>query len=155
MKYFTLLLLFIFSFQLSAQSNVVEASKTYTQAFVDREYQKVINMTLPQVVEMGGGNTFMEKDLFDERETMVENGMDYISAEIGQTSPTFNNNGDSQVLVDVTYKIVSNKSELDVFTKLLAISSDEGNSWHFLDIEKYDKESLKSFYPNLSSELEF
>jgi len=140
---------------LSAQATLLESVKEYSEAFVKRDFENVIAKTLPNIVKMGGGQEIMVKDLHDERLQIVKNGMDYMSVKVGEPGKVFEANGDQQVICPVTYGVVSNLAELDVSAKLLAVSKDAGKTWYFLDVAKYDKESLKSFYSNLSEEIQF
>lgn len=156
MKQIIFALAFLASVQtLSAQNILIDSANEYAAAFAKRDFDKVIDLTLPKIVDMGGGKELMVKDLHDERLQVVKNGMDYISASVGAPGEIFTANGDQQLVIPVTYKIVSNLSELDLEAKLLAVSKDDGKSWYFLDVAKYDKESLKSFYTNLSEEIQF
>jgi len=156
MKHILYSIFLLASFQcVNAQENLLKSASEYTQAIVDRDFDKVISMTLPSIVKMGGGAELMIKDLYNERQQMVNTAMDFVSVKIGNPSQMFESNGDKQVLLPITYRMVSNLSELDVNARLLGVSKNDGKSWYFLDIEKYDKESLKSFYPNLSEDIQF
>jgi hypothetical protein len=156
MKQVFYILSLLITFQtVRAQDSLFKGATDYTQAIVDRDFDKVITKTLPNIVEMGGGKELMVQDLHSERQQVVDNGLDYISAKIGEPGKVFESNGDQQLIFPVTYKVVSNLNELNVNAKLLAVSKDKGKSWYFLDIEKYDRESLKSFYSNLSDDIKF
>ncbi|MBT8232972.1 MAG: hypothetical protein HKO66_06930 [Saprospiraceae bacterium] len=154
MKNLFLIALGIFSFfSTNAQTNIVESGEQYLSAFIDRDFEKVISMTHSHLVELGGGSELMIKDLYAERQSMVDSGMDYVKGSLGTPGEIVDTNKELQAIIPVTFQLVMNKQEVEQTSHLLAISNNGGESWSFLDVNKYDKESLKTFIPSLSDKL--
>lgn len=156
MKYTLSVVLFLlFTLPCFSQSPLVEQAKEYANALVNREFEKVASLTHPEIVELGGGAEYIKGDLEKERQMLVDSGSEFVSAQIGEVGQYFEENGEIQTIFPISFQLMINKEEFTAENHVLAVSKDKGNKWYFVDLAKYDKESLKTFVKNLNDELPF
>ena len=160
----------LFTFSIAAQEKVgdliplakvpesialMEHANSYAMAIVNQDYTKVASMTHADIVEMGGGEQFLISDLETQAQNLERQGLKYVSAEVG-SHPEFLTAGDEmQCVVPVKYYLDMNSKKVESWSNLLAVSSDEGGSWKFVDLDKFDDASLRDFVKNISADFAF
>jgi hypothetical protein len=144
-----------FSTNFNAQSNLLDNAELFVNAIVERNYEQLLDLTHPDILIKGGGRDLLMSDYHKERQMMVDKGMEYIEAVVFQPNEFLEFNGEIQTLLTVKYKLLINKLEYESTSNLLAVSKNNGGHWVFVDLNKYNKESLKDFIDNLSPDLVF
>lgn len=130
-------------------------AKTYGEAIKSNNYEKVAALTHADVVKMGGGETFIISDLKAEGDMLMQQGFKYTGVEVGTHPEFLNSEGQLQTVIPIKYFLTLGDKEVEAWTNLFAISADEGVTWSFVNLEKFDEASLREFVSNVSPELVF
>jgi len=131
---------------------ITHANK-YADAVVNKNYGGIASLTHEDVISMGGGIDFLVFDLKAEQKNLESQGMSYVSAEVGTHPEFLNSDGQLQTIVPIKFYLNLNSQKVESWIKLFAVSSDEGVSWTFVNLEKFDEPSLRTFVKNVSPEL--
>jgi len=130
-------------------------AQQYAQAIQNNNYDQVAALTHEDVVKMGGGETFIISDLKAEGDLLMSQGFKYTGVEVGTHPEFLTSEGQLQTVIPVKYFLSFNGKDVEAWTNLFAMSSDEGVSWTFVNLEKFDEVSLREFVSNVSPELVF
>ena len=134
---------------------LVEHANAYAMAMVEKDYTKVASLTHEDIVTMGGGETFLISDLETQVGNLQRQGLKYVSAEVG-SHPEFLTAGEEmQCVIPVKYHLDMNTKKVEAWSNLLAVSKDQGTSWKFVDLDKFDDASLRDFVKNISADFSF
>lgn len=154
----TLTLVFCFFFfpQINAQdydAKVLEDLKSYHVSLISKNFDQAVDFTYFNIVSSAGGRASMLDILKEERQNLKSQGIvvtDYLAQEVLQT---IEHEEEIHCIVtqEVTLKIGSDRFRGKEY--VLAISSDKGLSWTFVELKSQDLESLKHFVPFYSEEM--
>lgn len=156
-KILSILLFTVITCSLQAQSQVetlLNDAKFFNTFFIKGDFDKYIDMTIPSVVETAGGKEIMVTNARESFEMTTKSGLIYESIEPLKPSKFMFAGKDLQSILP--QNIITKIGETRISQKVyfLASSSDEGKTWTFLNLEPYDTESIKTFVPNISEEIE-
>lgn len=129
-----------------------EAEKS-SRAFVSGDYGKVLDSTYSQLVVMGGGKAKMLASMEMEMKEMRDLGLKIISHTVGEPQPTVRAGTKLLAVVPTTLKIEAPDSFITQQSFWLAVSSDGGKSWTFIDGSFLNKESLKMILPEAADKI--
>jgi len=132
---------------------LMEQASTYTKAIVNADFDKVASLTHDDIIAMGGGVDFLIKDLDAEGKGLAAQGMVYDSVELGNHPEFLTSDEELQTILPVKFHLLMNAKKVESWVNLFASSSDEGKSWKFVNLEKFDEPSLRAFVKNVSPEL--
>lgn len=132
---------------------LIAQANSYADAVLSKDYQKVADLTHEDIITMGGGADFLMSDLKAEQSSLEGQGMKFVSAEVGSHPEFLSSDGQLQTIVPVKFHLDYNSKKVESWVKLFAVSSDEGISWTFVNLEKFDETSLRDFVKNVSTEL--
>lgn len=132
---------------------LVMEAKNYANAVIDGNYDLVANLTHEDVVKMGGGKDFIIMDLKAEGDQFKAQGFTYASSEVGTHPEFLKSENQLQTIIPVKYQLSLKDSKVESWIKLFATSTDEGKTWKFVNLEKFDEASLREFVSNVSPEL--
>ncbi len=152
--FFALLFLSLLSVpSIQAQGAISESAQEYVDAFVNNKFVKVASLTHPDLVKMNGGEQFVIDDLKAERQSSSAEGLIYNSAEVKQPLKIVEYNSELQAIIPVEYTMQLADKEYINKTYILAVSSDEGVSYKYVNLMQFDDASLAEFISNLSPEI--
>ncbi len=134
---------------------LVSHANNYVNAVVSKDYQQVVTLTHNDIVEMGGGEDFLMKDLKTQTLNLENQGLKYVSAEVGSHPEFLESEGELQCVIPVKYFLDLNTKKVEAWSNLLAVSGDEGLTWKFVNLDKFDDASLRDFVKNISSDFVF
>src|ERR1044071_6565909 len=80
-------------------------TKEITEAFTNKDYQKVLDMTYPKAIESGGGREKMLAAMKDEIAQMKSDGVEMLSSVPGPPTQFVHDGGSIYVVVPLTLKI--------------------------------------------------
>ncbi len=127
--------------------------KAFVDAFISKDYNKVIEMSHPNIVEMGGGDVFMKKLLEDDRMMMEQQSIKYLSGSIIEGTDIIKAGDELHCIVSQSIVLEIGGTKVKSFSNLLAASLDGGNNWKFVNLDQHDTESIKVFVPSYNTEL--
>lgn len=119
----------------------------------DKNYTGFAQYTYPKILEMMGGAANMAKAIEDGNKEMAEHGMSITKVTIGEPSAIITAGNELQCTVPQTIEMKTPEGRLVAHSTLIAISSDGGKTWHFLDTSRKPLKALQQFIPNLSNDL--
>ncbi len=134
---------------------LIDQANNYAKAVVDSDFSGITKLTHEDIISMGGGEDFMISELEADYATLKAQGMKYVSADVGNHPEFLKSDGQLQTIVPVKFHLDYNSKKLESWIKLFAVSSDEGVSWTFVNLEKFDEASLRAFVKNVSAELDY
>jgi len=156
-KIFALLIMSFMTICLNAQSqveNMLRDVKSFNEAYLDKDFEKFTALTVPSIVELAGGAEEMVKISREQYETMVSAGMKFVSISPNKPSKIMLGGSDLHAILSQEVITKIGKDEYKRTAYYLASSSDEGKTWTFVDLEPYDSESIKTFVPSFTGDLE-
>jgi hypothetical protein len=123
-------------------------------AVVAGDFEKVVDFTYPKVVEMAGGRDKLIASQKKTRQAMTAAG-DHITIDpINQSGPIVESKGIMYSYVPVTAKHSRKKGLYLLNIIFIAVSSDGGNSWKFIDdSELSSRDAIKSMLPEFPEQL--
>jgi len=136
------------------QTDVKTSATSYVNAFVEQDFEKMFFLTHPNIVSMGGGKKYVLEDITRERTSLASMNFDFQNGAIGTPGEVFEAEGELQVIIPVNYTVMIESEKYNSDSYLLGASSDDGETWRFVNLDQYDRESLKMFIPNLSDKIE-
>lgn len=133
-----------------SQTDVSTSAQSYVDAYVSQDFEKLFFLTHPNIISMGGGKEYVLEDIKRERTTLANLGFNFLEGNIGLPGEILNSNGELQTVVPVNYVIQIENDKYNSDAALFAASSDGGETWRFVNLDQYDRESLKTFIPSLN-----
>lgn len=173
MKYLSLLLLFSV-FLISCNGNTkpaettqpVETTETKThsaavkaqaeemgQMLLKKDYQAFAKFTYPKVAEMMGGKEKMIEILEKSIGEMESVGTSFINVSMGEASECITVGSELQCTIPQTIQMKMPDGKMTTTSTLIAVSSDNGKTWCFIDTSGKDILAMKQLLPNLSESL--
>jgi hypothetical protein len=129
--------------------NLTARAKELETALASKDYAKVIDLTYPKVVEVGGGREKLLAAMTNEMKTMEAEGVSLLSSTAGSPSQFVSDASGIYAIVPVTTKIKATGGIFQTEGSLIGISTDGGQSWTFVDATGKDQTELKKILPNL------
>lgn len=134
-------------------ASIEDAFSKYRQAYLSVDRSKLVEMSHPKIVEMGGGPEYMIEEITQDYNMYNALGLKILDLTINKSSKVIKVDDSLQAMLPYE-RSLDNKE--DIITEkgfFLIISEDEGKSWSFTDMRKYDSESIKVFIPNYNERL--
>ncbi len=123
------------------------------QATADDDYEGIVACTHPLVIEMNGGKEHMLSILQQGSADMKSSGADIESVEIGEPQQLGQMPQLSYALVPQTIRMKVPQGKLIQDGWLLAISTDQGSSWNFVDATNLTDATLGQVFPELAGKI--
>ena len=129
--------------------NLPVRAKELGDALGRKDYAKVIDLTYAKVVELGGGREKLLAAMTNEMKTMETEGVELLSSTSGAPSQILHDAGGIYAVVPVVSKLKAKDGVFQTEGSLIAISTDAGQNWTFVDATGKDQAELKKILPNL------
>ena len=164
MKQFKLFLVMIFYTGFSiAQTNITDtlspgfrlknSAQKMGQLFIDKDYAGYVKYVHPQILSLSGGQVKMIALLKNSLRQTEDQGFSFQNVSIGEPSKIISKNSELQSVVPQILELKTRDGKIVATSYLLAISSDQGKSWYFIDTGGKTLAQLKSSFPSLSNDL--
>jgi hypothetical protein len=161
MKQITILIFFSLSLTLSKgqtipvdyANTIKEQANIMGQLLIKKDFNAFINYTYPKVIEMVGGKKKLLKILEKDSKKMLAEGTTILNVTIGEPSKIISIGKELQCIVPQAVEIKVPNGRLISESSLIAISSDNGQHWYFIDASGSDIKTMKRKFPNLSGAL--
>jgi PBP1b-binding outer membrane lipoprotein LpoB len=170
MKYLSALILLTF-FLVSCNSETKPAETTQTTEATDhsktvrvaaeemgkflmaKDYKSFARFTYPKVAEMMGGKDKMVEILENTMGEMEATGISFINVAIGEPSKCITAGNELQCTIPQTIEMKMPDGKMTTTSTLIAVSSDNGKTWCFIDTSGKDIKAMRALLPNLSENL--
>ena len=118
---------------------------------IDRNFEKLVNLTYPVIVQKFGGKEKMVAFLSKDSQQMKVDGISLLTMEVGQ--PAQIEKVDSQVfaLLPIKMTIKTPDGKFLGESSLVGISDDDGKSWKF--ISSIDQTRFNSVFPKAGEKI--
>jgi hypothetical protein len=134
-----------------------EAIRKTAQACADAllkgDYPTFVQYTHPKIVAMVGGSDKMVEMIKSGMEAMKAQGMSIDTYKIEAPTGTIASGDDLTAIVPTLLQMSNKSQKITQKSYLLAISSDNGKHWTFVDGAGLNDETLKTVIPNPPKEL--
>ena len=124
-------------------------AKELQDALGRKDYAKVIDLTYPKVVEFAGGRDKILAETTKEVQSMEAEGVQILSTSASPPSQFLHDSSGIYAVVPVTSKVKAKDGVFQTEGSLVAISTDGGQNWTFVDATGKDQTELKQVLPNL------
>ncbi len=162
MKYSILLMLSLFIAACGSQAptenidqkaNIKTSAESMGQMLLKKDFKGFVKYTHPKVIEMMGGELGMIQVLESSSTEMETSGSKFLNVTYGEPSATITSGNELQCTVPQTTEIQVEEGIMVSKSTLIAVSTDNGKSWRFMDTSGQDIQTLKQSIPNLSEQL--
>ncbi len=140
-------------FKTIENKGLTKDGKVFVDAFVNKNFDKVVEMSHPNIVEMGGGDTFMKQLLNDDRTMMESQKIKFLSGSIDEATDIIKAGDELHCIVSQAIVLDIGGTKVKSYSNLLAASLDGGNNWKFVNLDQHDASSIKVFVPSYNPEL--
>ena len=147
-------ILFAFlSFAQSQQMIIKNQAADMVKALLRKDFVTFTKYMHPKVIEMAGGREKLLKRM-DTANTMVtEFGAKITQVVIGNPGKIVKFKNELQTTLPETTDMQTPLGNVTIETTLIAISTDAGKTWYFIDTSVYNINQIKKTLPDLSPEL--
>ncbi len=154
------LLFIVFVAALSVQAQDIKSALTtntqeYLNAYIEEDVNTILKYTHPNIIEMGGGEEYLVKDIAGELEMIKTQGLKYIGAEVMDVDNNFELHGEKFFLVPHSWLVEIGGNSYKSVTYVLASTADEGMTWSFINVSKYNAKNLAVYIPGFDESIEF
>lgn len=129
--------------------NLTARANELSDAIERKDYAKVVDLTYPRVIEYAGGREKLLTAMTNELKTMEGEGVQIISSKSSAPSQFVHDAGGIYAVVPITSKFKAKDGLFQIEGSLIAISTDNGQNWTFVDSTGKDQTELKKILPNL------
>jgi len=132
---------------------VKKQATVVADALVHNDYATVINHTYPKALQLGGGKAKMLQMMTTGMQQMTAQGVSFESATIGTPGKFYKAGTEIHCLVPEYISMKVGGTTMKVNSNLLAVSSDKGKNWSFLDLNKNTIAMVPKLFPNFNKDL--
>jgi len=124
-----------------------------SDAFARKDYQRFVDLTYPKVIEMAGGRDKMLASMTQQIKEMEAEGVVPLSSSSGTPTQFIHDSGSIYALLPMTIKAKARDGVFQSEGSTIAVSSDGGANWTFVDASGKDHSELKAILPNVADRL--
>jgi hypothetical protein len=119
-------------------------AKEVNDALLRKDYQKVLDLTYPKVIELAGGRDKMLATMTKELKDIEAEGVTLISSSAGTPTQFLHDAGKIYAVLPLTLKVKAKDGVFQSSGALIGISADGGQNWTFIDASGKDQKELKT-----------
>lgn len=153
MKRILLYFIIISTVSCNVQKRAVKQAGKMADAMKTQQYEVMLNYTHPKVVEMLGGNKKYLDILTTGGKEMRKMGIDYESIILGEPTEPIKAGNELHCLIPETITMVLKEGKMISKSHLLAVSSDNGKNWTFIETAVLNEDNIKKILPNYNPSL--
>lgn len=157
MKYLITLFIFTIAYVGHSQNDystqILAAANESAEATKEKNIDGLLQYVHPNIISLGGGESLMKSVLESQFDAFVAQDILIESITYGDPSEIVMAGEEMHCILPQKTTMSLNGQPFDQETNLLAASLDKGETWKFIDLSQYDRESLKIFIPNFNEDL--
>jgi hypothetical protein len=123
------------------------------QFLLKKDFNSYLKYTYPKIIEMIGGKQKMIEMLEKGSKEMESEGIGFLKVTFGEPSQIITEKNELQCTLPQIIEMKVPNGRLVTNSILIAISTDNGKNWSFIDTSGKDIMSMKRILPNLSKDL--
>lgn len=154
-KTFLLSLLFASSLYFSQNHKeiVIRQATEMRKYFMEKNYNAYSNYVYDDVIKMFGDKKKMISTSVDAVEKMSKAGYTFKKIDFSEVSDIIHTKNELQTVVHQKIEMETPKGNVLSDYYIIAVSKDNGKLWKFIDTSGKSIESVRKYFPNLSSKL--
>lgn len=148
------LLLFLLAFSFSTANAQIDtlSLKNLTQEFVDafvgKDFEKLANMTHPNMIKMSGSLDFVSADYEADYKVLENMGFKFISGTVGSPGEIFQSGAEYLCFIPQLFTLELNGQKYLSEVPILATTMTKGKVWNFVTLDRQDQSSISTFVPS-------
>jgi hypothetical protein len=123
------------------------------KSLIKNDFASFIRYLPPKIIEFAGGKEKLKLKMDSADAAMKQFGVSFKKILIGNPGEIISYEKQLQCIVPQSTTLQSVLGEMQAETSLIAISTDNGKNWYFVDTNAYKADKLKSVLPGLSPDL--
>lgn len=135
--------------------NLKLASDSLVGFYLKGDFHNYVDRTYPSIVEMAGGKEAFKRNVKLTADAWKNAGFVTNSLTFESVVPVVQAGEELHTIVTYRAEYLLNENTFVGNVYFLAISSDKGEHWKFLNLDSYDKEGILDFIPNYNTALAF
>ena len=121
--------------------------------FLAEDYDNFADYTYPKIIEMMGGKSNMLNATKQGMNKMKNDGFTFTDLTFKNPSEFLAKDGELQCSLTQQIIMQTPRGKIESEYTLIALSSDNGLNWTFIDTSGKDKETMMKYFPNLHDEI--
>jgi type III secretory pathway component EscV len=126
-----------------------------SRSFISGDYQKMVDLTYPKLVELMGGRAKMISSVEQQMKEMKAQGVEFTSTDVEVPKEVVSTDSQLFAIVPYTLKMKTAEGIITQQSYLLAISNKDSIKWTFIDVTGIDEAQLKILVPSVIGRLTF
>ena len=147
----------LITFQVMAQSSLTAVIRTeaqvLAQATMNYDAETMFKYSYPKLVEMIGGKTRFIQQFKMSTDNLKSQGIVIKSVVMGEPGTIYTAGTELHALVPQETIIDQKGVEIKSKNYLLAVSSNGGKQWYFINLDSFKEESIRLLFPNFNPQL--
>jgi len=135
----------------SRRENLLRQAEDMNRAFTAGDFEKLVDLTHPKLVEQAGGREKMLASIKSEMEKIKAAGFDFVSMSILAPKDLIKADADLFAVVPSILTVNTPKGKVVQNGSLVGISADNGENWKF--VNGVDNERFKALFPNAAGKV--
>lgn len=123
------------------------------QAFMDKKYDVFSNYVHEGTIKMLGGKKKMIDVSVAAMDTMNKQGYHFKKVDFSDVSDIITVKNEQQAVVHQKIQMDTPKGNINADYYMIAVSGNNGKNWKFIDTSGKDIQTMRKYFPNLSSKL--
>lgn len=136
-----------------AIQNLQHQLDTLTDAFIKQDFKTMMRYTYPGLIAKAGGKDKLLAQITQEMNNIAREGIFFDSMRTGSPAMFVNAGKEIHTLIPQTLFLKTPRGILKSESHLIGITSNQGQTWYFLDAANADKENIKEILPNYNFHL--
>ncbi len=149
------LALFVYANGAFAQHDVAIAkgAAKYSKALTKAQWEKVLDLTYPEIITRNGGRQAMINKSKAFEAEMLQRGFELKKAELSEPLAVYISGKFLMCAVPMRLTFSGPLGKLYSESSLLAVSSDEGKTWTYIDMAQVQINQLAEIFPEINPRL--
>ena len=139
----------------SIETQFSEDVKKMGNALANEDYQTFIDFSPPILIQNFGGRESMLEIIEKPYNELKSSGVRVKGVKLLRILEVQRSGDFFQAIIEQEVRLEKHGKNNSLFQKMLALSEDGGETWHYLNIENSDREEIERFYPNLLDDITF
>src|SRR5258706_1996431 len=131
--------------------SIIEQADTIANILLRKDYKLYVKFIYPELVKQAGGEIAMAKLISNAMKENIESkGYELTSVKFGSPSSIIKNANELQSTLPQIITLSLRSRQFETKSTLIAISTDNGKNWKFLDTSGRSIAEMRRSFPNLS-----
>ena len=135
------------------QTTIKTQALDMARSLIRNDFNAFSKYIHPAILEMAGGRENLKNNMDSANSAMKQFGVQFKKILIGNPGAVISYQNQLQCVVPENTDMLTPMGEINLETSLIAISTDQGKNWYFIDTNVYKADKLKKVLPGLSPNL--